>query len=170
MPLAADAQSLQADLDILAQQEALLRFTTFDPGAAWQLGSLLHIALLTRDAGGTVAIELEDQVLFSCTSPGAKANQADWIRRKRNTVHRFQRSTYAIGRELALQNQTLQTAHNLPEADFATHGGGFPIWLKSYPDVLAGSIVVSGLPQREDHTLVVTAIAEHLRVSIPQLA
>ena len=158
-----------ADLVLLAQQEALLRFTAFDPSTAWQLGSLLRTALLARNAGATIEIERDGQLLFACATPGAKPTQADWIRRKRNTVHRFQRSTYAVGRELALQNQTLQTAHNLPEADFATHGGGFPLWLKSHPDVFAGSIVVSGLPQREDHTLVVTAIAEHLRVSIPHL-
>jgi uncharacterized protein (UPF0303 family) len=165
-----------ADLDILAQQETLLRFTTFDPNTAWQLGSLLHTALLARNAGGTVEIERDDQLLFACTTPGAKPTQADWIRRKRNTVHRLHRSSYAIGRELARDGATLESAHSLSETDYAAHGGGFPLWLKALPadpnasDTLVGTIIVSGLPQRDDHNLVVTALAEPLRLPLPLLS
>jgi uncharacterized protein (UPF0303 family) len=165
-----------ADLEILAQQEALLRFTAFDPDTAWQLGSLLHAALLARNAGSTAEIERDGQLLFACTTPGSKPSQADWIRRKRNTVHRLHHSSYAIGRELARDGTTLESAHSLSEADYAAHGGGFPLWLKADPansdatDVLAGTIIVSGLPQRDDHNLVVTVLAEHLNITIPQLS
>lgn len=164
------------DLVILQQQESLLRFTAFGPEAAWQLGSLLRAALLERNAGGTVEIELFGQILFACTTPGAKANQADWIRRKRNTVDHLRRSSYAIGRELERDSETLESAHSLSEADFAAHGGGFPLWIKpnaaSHPasDELAGSIILSGLPQREDHNVVATAIAAFLNIDAPHLA
>lgn len=177
MPLTPDPT---ADLAVLAQQESLLRFTAFDPGTAWQLGSLLHAALLARNAGGTVEIELDGQLLFACTTPGAKPSQADWIRRKRNTVHRLHRSSYTIGRELARDNTTLEAAHGLSETDYAAHGGGFPLWLKADPsdpdagdaaaNTLAGTIIVSGLPQRDDHNLVVTALAEFLSIPIPHLS
>jgi uncharacterized protein (UPF0303 family) len=156
------------DLAILTQQEALLRFTDFTPDTAWQLGSRLHDALLAREAGGTVEIELAGQLLFACTTPGAKPNQADWIRRKRNTVRHFARSSYAVGRRLELGQQTLEADHGLALADYAAHGGGFPIFLAG-PEC-SGTIIVSGLPQREDHNLVVTAIAEHLGITIPQLS
>lgn len=169
MPLTPDPT---ADLTLLAQQESLLRFTTFDPATAWQLGSLLHTALLARNAGGTVEIERDGQLLFACTTPGAKPSQADWIRRKRNTVHRLHRSSYTVGRELARDNATLESAHGLSETDHAAHGGGFPLWLKvdDGTDILAGTIIVSGLVQREDHNLVVTAIAEFLHIPIPHLS
>jgi len=155
------------DLTILAQQEELLHFTEFTPDTAWQLGNRLRDALLTRQAGGTVEIELAGQLLFACTTEGAKPNQADWIRRKRNTVHHFACSSYAVGRQLELDQQTLETHHGFALADYAAHGGGFPIFLAG-PECV-GTIIVSGLPQRDDHNLVVTAIAEHLNVSIPQL-
>jgi uncharacterized protein (UPF0303 family) len=155
------------DLAILAQQELLLRFTDFTPDTAWQLGNRLHDALLARPAGGTVEIELAGQLLFACTTVGAKPNQADWIRRKRNTVRHFARSSYAVGRQLELDHQTLEARHGLALADYAAHGGGFPIFLAG-PECV-GTIIVSGLPQREDHNLVVTAIAGHLNVTIPQL-
>jgi len=162
---------IAADLEVLTRQEALLRFPAFDPDTAWELGSMLRYGLLSRNAGGTVEIERDHQLLFACTTPGAKPNQADWIRRKRNTVRHFKRSSYAIGRELALSNETLESAHTLSEADFAAHGGGFPLWLKSAdgPDVLAGTIVLSGMPQRDDHHVVVAAIAHLLKLTIPHL-
>lgn len=168
--------SAEEDLAVLQQQESLLRFTEFGPEAAWELGGLLRTALLDQKAGGTVEIELYGQILFACTTPGAKANQADWIRRKRNTVDHLHRSSYAIGRELERDAATLESAHNLSEADFAAHGGGFPLWLKSNgashtsSDELAGSITLSGLPQREDHNVVVAAIAAYLNIAAPHLA
>jgi uncharacterized protein (UPF0303 family) len=155
------------DLVILAQQEALLRFTDFTPDTAWQLGTRLRNALLTKPLGATVEIELGGQLLFACTTVGAKPDQADWIRRKRNTVRRFARSSYAVGRQLALDQQTLEARHGVALVDYAAHGGGFPIFLGGAECV--GTIIVSGLPQREDHNLVVTVIAEYLNVTIPQL-
>jgi uncharacterized protein (UPF0303 family) len=154
------------DLTILTQQEALLRFVDFTPDTAWQLGTLLRTALLAREPGGTVEIERNGQLLFACTTPGAKPDQADWIRRKRNTVHRFGRSSYAVGRQLALDQQTLEADHGLSLVDYAAHGGGFPLFLG---DTLAGTIIVSGLPQRDDHNFVVTAISAYLQIPIPQL-
>ena len=155
------------DLAILTEQESLLRFTDFTPDTAWQLGNRLRDALLAREAGGTVEIELANQLLFACTTVGAKPNQADWIRRKRNTVRHFARSSYAVGRQLELSQQTLETRDGLSDVDYAAHGGGFPIFLRGSECV--GTIIVSGLPQRDDHNLAVTAIAEQLSVAIPQL-
>jgi uncharacterized protein (UPF0303 family) len=155
------------DLTILAQQEALLHFAEFTPDTAWQLGHRLHDALAARPEGGTVEIELNGQLLFACATMGAKPNQADWIRRKRNTVRHFARSSYAVGRQLELDRQTLEEHHGLALADYAAHGGGFPLFLEGSGCV--GTIVVSGLPQREDHKLVASAIAEQLGITIPQL-
>jgi uncharacterized protein (UPF0303 family) len=155
------------DLAILAEQESLLHFTTFTPDTAWQLGSLLRSALLSHNAGCTIEVELANHILFTATTPGATPGQADWIRRKRNTVRHFARSSYAVGRQLALDQQTLEARHGLTLADYAAHGGGFPLRIA---DAFVGSIILSGLVQRDDHNLVVTAIAEHLKITIPQLA
>ena len=164
------------DLILLTQQEILLRFPAFGPDTAWKLGNLLHAALLSRNAGGTVEIECDGQLLFACTTPGAKPTQGDWIRRKRNTVRLLHRSSYAIGREIARDGATLESAHGLSEIDYAAHGGGFPLWLKAPPShpqgthLCAGSITLSGLPQRDDHNLVATAIADLLNITIPHLS
>jgi uncharacterized protein (UPF0303 family) len=176
----ADDSSLRADLAILAQQEQLLRFSAFDANTAWQLGSRMRDKLLAlasggstqpvgtiESGGGTVEIDLAGQILFACATPGATPGQADWIRRKRNTVRRFARSSYAVGRQLALDSHTLESRHGLTLADFAAHGGGFPLWLAGTGPI--GAVIVSGLPQRDDHNLVAAALAEQLGIAIPTL-
>jgi uncharacterized protein (UPF0303 family) len=156
------------DLSILEQQERLLRFATFNPETAWELGCTLRALLMDSRAGGTIEIELANHLLFACATPSANPGQADWIRRKRNTVHRFGRSSYAIGRLLESNNETLQSRHCLKPADYAAHGGGFPILLEGTGPV--GSVVLSGLPQRDDHNLVVSALARILNKDVPRLS
>ena len=155
------------DLTIIDQQEAVLHFGSFNSETAWRLGNAMRARLIAGEAGGTIEIEVAGHLLFACATPGATPGQADWIRRKRNTVRRFARSSYAVGRILERDGQTMEGRHGLLLADFAAHGGGFPIILEGTGAV--GSAIVSGLPQRDDHALVVSAIAEVLNLRVPML-
>jgi uncharacterized protein (UPF0303 family) len=159
--------SVIEDLEVIAEQEKLLRFASFNTDTAWQLGNLLRAMLLERNAGGTVEIELAGQVLFACTTPGASPGQANWIRRKRNTVRAFAKSSYAVGLSLERDGDTLPERQGLALVDYAIHGGGFPLHVTGMGCI--GSVVVSGLPQRQDHELVVTAVAQLLGLNPPHL-
>lgn len=160
--------SIEHDLAILEQQEQILRFTRFNPETAWELGCYLRTLLMDCQAGGTIEIELANHLLFACATPTSTPGQADWIRRKRNVVHRFARSSYAIGRILESNNETLQSRHGLNAKDYAAHGGGFPILIEGTGPV--GSVVMSGLPQRDDHDLVIAALAKILEKDVPRLS
>jgi uncharacterized protein (UPF0303 family) len=160
--------SIADDLAILEQQEKLLRFASFNAENAWELGCYLRTLLVDCRAGGTIEIELAGHLLFACATPTANPGQADWIRRKRNVVHRFGRSSYAIGLILESNDETLQSRHCLRLSDYAAHGGGFPILLEGTGPV--GSVVMSGLPQRDDHCLVVAALAKVLEKDVPRLS
>ena len=159
--------SIEGDLQLLAEQERVLQFSEFGADSAWALGCILRDAALARGGAMTIEIEVAGRRLFACATDGAPAGQADWIRRKRNTVMRFGRSSYAMGLMLELEGKTIEARHGLTLADFAMHGGGFPIALKGTGTV--GSVVVSGLPQREDHTLVVEGLAAMLGVEVQGL-
>jgi uncharacterized protein (UPF0303 family) len=50
--------------------------------------------------------------------------------------------------------------YSLPDADYAAHGGSFPLHVAGTGVI--GSLTVSGLPQREDHNLVVEALCLEL--------
>ena len=76
----------------------------------------------------TFEVCLAGRTLFhAVTGERAAAGQADWIRRKRNTVLRFGRSSYSMGLELETSGLSMEARHNLPIADFAMHGGGLPL-------------------------------------------
>ena len=159
--------SIEGDLQVVAEQERVLQFSEFGADSAWALGCILRDAALARGGAMTIEIEVAGRRLFACATDGAPAGQADWIRRKRNTVMRFGRSSYAMGLMLELEGKTIEARHGLTLADFAMHGGGFPIALKGTGTV--GSVVVSGLPQREDHALVVEGLAAMLGVEVQGL-
>ena len=159
---------LDRDLERLALQERRLRFERFDAGTAWKLGSLLRAAGEARGASLVIDVSLYGQQLFHCALPGATPDNADWVRRKRNTVLRFHRSSYVIGLSLQRQGTTLEAKTGAPLVDHATHGGGFPILLAG--GTCIGAITVSGLPQREDHGLIVAVLAEHLGQPLAELA
>ena len=56
----------------------------------------------------------------------------------------------------------------LIRSEFVLAGGGFPIRVKGVGAV--GVIAVSGLPQRQDHEIVVAVLAEHLGLDAKKLA
>jgi uncharacterized protein (UPF0303 family) len=145
------------DIRRLELQERRLQFDAFDCRTAWEVGLALKAAAEARQAALIVDIQLQAMPLLIFALPGATPDNFDWARRKRNVVLRFHRSSYAMGRKLAHENKTLADLGALPERDYATHGGSFPILLRGTG--CAGAVTISGLPQREDHNLVVETLA-----------
>lgn len=78
---------------------------------------------------------------------------------KKRLVNRTYGSSYATGLRLKVQQRTLAEAMLLDEKEYAPHGGCVPVVVRGVGFV--GTVTVSGLPQREDHALVVEALREH---------
>jgi uncharacterized protein (UPF0303 family) len=160
--------SVEEDLAVIAQQEARLQFARFDAAAAWRLGIRLREAAAARDAAVTLDIWLGTHQLFLNAMPGTSPDNAEWARRKRNVVLRFHRSSYAVGLELMRRETSLREKYGLEDRDYAAHGGCFPLLLRGTGCV--GTIAVSGLPQREDHALIVAVVAAELGVPGQEVA
>ncbi|MBS0372810.1 MAG: heme-degrading domain-containing protein [Proteobacteria bacterium] len=154
---------LNEELARVAAQEATLHLTRFDEDVAWRLGSRLQSMAMER--GLAIAIEIRrcGQLLFYSALPGTTPDNADWIRRKGNVVTRFLRSSYAVGLSLQQKGGDLASRYGLPAADYASHGGAFPLCVEGAG--IIGYVAVSGLPQRDDHELVVEALSAELRLS-----
>ena len=151
--------ALAEDLALIARQETELRFPAFDYDTAWTLGLTLRDLALSRKQGIVVDIRRfgqPHQQLFYTALAGTTPDNQRWVQRKINVVARFHRPSYAIGLLLDQQGRTFADRYNLPEADYAAHGGCFPIHVAGAG--IIGAVTVSGLPQREDHNLAVEAI------------
>jgi uncharacterized protein (UPF0303 family) len=150
----------QTDIALILTQESTLVFPSFNEATAWAIGSKIREIAASRGQGVFIDIRLWDRVLFTHAMAGTSSDNEDWVRRKVNVVRRFQCSSYRKGLELKRDGKVLDAAVGCNPIDYATHGGGFPVRLKGGP--IIGCITVSNLPQREDHKLVVEAIALHL--------
>jgi uncharacterized protein (UPF0303 family) len=69
---------------------------------------------------------------------------------------RYQHSSFYIGQLCLSQGITFAEKSRLDQDHYAAAGGGFPVIVKNAGVV--GSVTVSGLPQAEDHALVVRVI------------
>lgn len=152
-------------LALLARQEAALQFERFDSETALAIG--LDIVAAARKAGQavTVQIALNGQVLFQHAMRGTVADQADWIRRKNNVVQRFGRSSYHVGAACRQRGEAFEDIRHLDGKDYAAHGGAFPLTIRGVG--IVGTLTVSGLPQAQDHALVVEALQRHLAAPAP---
>ena len=153
------------DLTAIAVQERELHFTRFDEDAAWHLGARLREMAAARKLVLAIDVRRFGQPLFYAALAGSTPDNAEWIRRKSNLVARFHRSSYAIGLEIGA---SVFEKYGLPVADFAAHGGSFPI--RVHGSGVIGSATVSGLPQRADHELVVEALCGQLSKDYAKLA
>ena len=144
----------------LAAEEEELQFSGFTNDDAWDLGSAL-VAAARRD-GAPVAVDISrhGHQLFHASLPGTSPDNDSWIQRKTRVVHRFGHSSLYVRQASIERGTTFEEEFGLDPALYAAHGGAFPVVVRSVGPV--GAVVVSGLPQLEDHRMVVAAIRAHL--------
>ena len=152
-----DPQTLIAELE---RQEQRLQFTTFTNDDAWTLGCLIVGLARERSLPVTVDIRRHGQQLFHAARPGTTPENDSWIERKCRVVDRFAEASYLVGRRLSAKGRTLDEASGVEPIRYAAHGGSFPIRVRDVGVV--GTVTVSGLPQADDHALVVESIERFL--------
>ncbi|MFE2010212.1 heme-degrading domain-containing protein [Streptomyces sp. NPDC059491] len=137
-------------------QEARLVLPRFSYEDAWTLGTLL--VDLARERRAPVAIDVRRgaQQLFHCALPGSSADNDAWIDRKRRVVERYGASSFLVGARFRAKGTTFEASSRLDPDRYAAHGGSFPVAVEGAGVI--GSVTVSGLPQAEDHALVVEAL------------
>ncbi len=158
------SMGISDDLAAIARQETELRFERFDCDTAWRLGGSLREMAVAR--GHSIVVDVRrfgqpHQPLFYTALAGTTPDNTRWVQRKVNVVARFYRSSYGVGLTLAESNRSFSERYGLPDADYAAHGGSFPIHVTGAG--IVGAVTVSGLAQREDHNLVVEALCRELK-------
>lgn len=148
------------DLNQLLAQEAELQFEEFNNQTAWELGCLIKNRAEANQVNVAIEIVRNDHRLFSFAMPDTSRDNQCWIERKRNVVERYEHSSWYMGQYYKAKGKTIDQASLVDAKEFAPYGGSFPLIIRSVGVV--GSISVSGLPQYEDHKLVVDTITEYL--------
>lgn len=156
--------STAQDLAELAAQEERLVFDVFDHDTAWQLGSRLREAAVAAGLPVVIAISRGGQRLFHTALPGTVPDNDSWVDRKTAVVLRFGHSSLYMGTSARADGTTFEDRYGLPLDEYAAHGGGFPVTVRGAG--IVGAIVVSGLPQVEDHAFLVQHLAAFLQTAI----
>ena len=154
----------QDALSALLRQEEALQFDAFSNEMALEIG--MRLVEEARRAGQAITVDIRrhGQQLFHCALAGTSVDNDRWIERKWRVVDRFGHSSYYMGRYYASRDTTIEAAALLDPREYAAHGGAFPVIVKGVGPV--GNVTVSGLPQEEDHRLVVRVLADYLGVDV----
>lgn len=146
--------------DTLAQELQTLLLANFDYDFAWKLGTLMQAEAAARHLPAAITVAHGTDVVFSLLMPGATPDNTDWAARKRAVAHRFHRSSLALRLEAEQHGFNFNDRYLLSPTGFIASGGGVPLMLRG--GTLIGTAAVSGLPDVEDHLLVVNALRKLL--------
>ena len=144
----------------LLEQEQEIRFKSFSNDMAFAVGTALLEAAKSKGKPVTIDISRNGQQLFHFAMEGTSLDNEVWIKRKNNVVNRFGHSSFYMGISLQSKSQTMEEKYLISSSEYAAHGGAFPLIIRGVGVV--GTITVSGLPQQEDHELVVTTLKQLL--------
>ena len=143
---------LEALLDRIADDERTTVFPAFGHDEAWRLGRTIRRLAREREVGVAIDVRLGEQQVFHSGLPGSTADNDDWIARKIRTTRRFAISSLAIRVQRDLKGGGFDW---LDPTQYAVSGGCVPIRVGG---AIVGTATVSGLPDHEDHALVIEAM------------
>jgi uncharacterized protein (UPF0303 family) len=144
----------------LLQEEQLLLLTSFKLADAIEIGEIAKTFGMTRTLPIAVEVRIGDWIVYHASLPGSKPENDWWMSRKARVVMLKQHSTM-YERVLAQERGIdWHKENNLLDETHAIHGGGLPLITKS--EGFVGVLLISGLPQVQDHLLGVEVLTEFL--------
>ena len=158
--------TINTDIAMLKLQEQRLVFSKLDETVAWMLGGQMRERAMAKGLPLVIDIRAGIRPLFYTALPGTTPENPDWVRRKVNTVYRFEACSYRVGLEYTLKGHGFDASRGIDPMNFAPAGGGFPIRLGGS---VVGAVTVSGIPQRDDHNFVAESLAAYLGVAYAEM-
>ena len=144
----------------LLQEELLLTMPKLDVADALEIGEIAKSFGSQRSLPIAVEVRVGDWAVYHASLPGSTPENDWWIGRKARVVKLKKHSTM-YERVLAEERGVdWHKENNLLDETHAIHGGGLPLITKG--DGFVGVLLISGLPQVEDHLLGVEVLTEFL--------
>jgi uncharacterized protein (UPF0303 family) len=149
-------------IDGLEAQERNLVLERADLASLHDLGRRMAEAAAERALPIVIQIRAGARLVYVAALPGSTASNDQWAARKARLTEHFEQSSMLVRLRHERDGQDVHSAHTLSPDLYQAHGGAFPLRARGVGVI--GSVVVSGLPQIDDHAFVV----EQLRLFLAQ--
>ena len=144
----------------LLQEEQVLILPSLTNTDAIEIGQIATALGTDRNLPIAVEVRIGDWIVYHASLTGSTPENDWWIGRKARVVNLKKHSTI-YERVLAEENDIdWHKENNLMDETHAIHGGGLPLITKD--GGYQGVLIVSGLPQVDDHLLGVEVLTEFL--------
>ena len=144
----------------LLKEERILTLPSLGINDALEIGEIAKSLGLVRNLPIAVEVRLVDWIIYHASLPGSTIENQGWIDRKARTVMLKHHSTMYERVSAQERGEDWHKENNLPDETHAIHGGGLPLITKN--EGFVGVLLISGLPQVEDHLLGVEVLTEFL--------
>ena len=144
----------------LLQEELLLTLPALDVADAIEIGEIAKSFGIQRSLPIAVEVRIGDWIIYHASLPGSKSENQWWIDRKARVVLLKHHSTIYERVSAEERGVDWHQENNLLDETHAIHGGGLPLITKN--DGFVGVLLISGLPQVDDHLLGVEVLTEFL--------
>jgi uncharacterized protein (UPF0303 family) len=143
----------------LPEEESLLQLPSLSNSNAVEIGEIATSLGNQRGIPITVQVRIGDWIVFHASLEGSKPENDWWISRKVAVVLLKHHSTMYERVSAEERGVDWHKENNLKDETHAIHGGGVPLITD---EGFKGTLVISGLPQVEDHLFAVEVLTEFL--------
>ena len=144
----------------LLKEEQLLVLPDLSLKSAIEIGEIAKSLGTQRSLPIAVEVRVGDWIVYHASLPGSTPENDWWIGRKARVVKLKKHSTMYERVLAEEQGIDWHKENNLLDETHAIHGGGLPLSTKE--DGCVGVLIISGLPQVDDHLLGVEVLTEFL--------
>ena len=144
----------------LLKEESALTLTALSNLDAIEIGEIAVAFGKERSLPIAVDVRIGDWIVFHASLPGSKPDNDWWIARKARVVNLKHHSTMYERVNSEEKGIDWHKENGVVDETHAIHGGGLPLIVENVG--LQGVLVISGLPQVQDHLLGVEVLTEFL--------
>lgn len=146
--------------DGLALEAKALQLSSLSQAEALEIGTIAQAIGLDRKLPIAIEVRMKEWTIFHVSLPGSTPENDSWIARKARVVNATGNSTMYERVLAEEQGIDWYAVKGLSEESHAIHGGGLALNVVGLG--LTGILLISGLPQVDDHLLCVEIITEYL--------
>jgi uncharacterized protein (UPF0303 family) len=144
----------------LIYEEQILTLPSLDLAGALEIGEIAKSIAVLRKLPLAIQVRLGDWIIYHASLTGSTIENHWWIDRKARVVSLKHHSTMFERVSAEERGVDWHKENNLLDETHAIHGGGLPLITKN--EGFVGMLLISGLPQVEDHLLGVEVLTEFL--------